>query len=260
MNQAHLLILKYSGSGWSFRRGWYLDWILLSITPPPPRRRIDWKLLGFSHQFHTHQQLFVTGSFHLLVFCIGFTETNDNSFTRQKQFVTWSFYLCHYHHQQSFYYQLKRKSSNAVQSMTASHIYNFLWTTAISLNRNDHREWNNLFFSTYVVIIQLRLRNGALILEYDRKGTKPDQVNSLNLLFEFPSFARGRPLWMIICKRPASLDDHLQEAGPSGWSFARSKPPPPPTMIVCICCCCCFCWNLQHDVCDIWIHCSLRFW
>ena len=27
------------------------------------------------------------------------------------------------------------------------------------------------------------------------------------------SFARGRPLWMIICKRPAPKDDYLQEAG-----------------------------------------------
>ena len=26
---------------------------------------------------------------------------------------------------------------------------------------------------------------------------------------------------MIICKRPVHPDDHLQKAGPSGWSFAR---------------------------------------
>ena len=26
---------------------------------------------------------------------------------------------------------------------------------------------------------------------------------------------------MIICKKPVPLDDHLQEAGPSRWSFAR---------------------------------------
>ena len=26
---------------------------------------------------------------------------------------------------------------------------------------------------------------------------------------------------MIICKRPVPMDDRLQEAGPSGWSFAR---------------------------------------
>ena len=31
-------------------------------------------------------------------------------------------------------------------------------------------------------------------------------------------------LRMIICKRPAPLDDHLQEAGPSGSSFARGRP------------------------------------
>ena len=31
------------------------------------------------------------------------------------------------------------------------------------------------------------------------------------------SFARGRILWMIICKRPDPPDDHLQEAGSSGW-------------------------------------------
>ena len=29
--------------------------------------------------------------------------------------------------------------------------------------------------------------------------------------------------WMIICKRPAPPNDHLQEAGPSGWSFATMK-------------------------------------
>ena len=33
------------------------------------------------------------------------------------------------------------------------------------------------------------------------------------------SFARGRSLGMNICKRPASPDDHLQEASPSRWSF-----------------------------------------
>ena len=26
-----------------------------------------------------------------------------------------------------------------------------------------------------------------------------------------------RGWWMVICKRPVPLDDHLQEAGPSGW-------------------------------------------
>merc|ERR1711952_295171 len=28
---------------------------------------------------------------------------------------------------------------------------------------------------------------------------------------------------MIICKRPVHRDDYLQEAGPSGWSFARGR-------------------------------------
>ena len=28
---------------------------------------------------------------------------------------------------------------------------------------------------------------------------------------------------MIICKSPAPPDDYLQEAGPSGWSFARGR-------------------------------------
>ena len=36
------------------------------------------------------------------------------------------------------------------------------------------------------------------------------------------SFAIGQSLWMIICKRPVPPDDHLQEAGPSGWSFATT--------------------------------------
>ena len=47
------------------------------------------------------------------------------------------------------------------------------------------------------------------------------------------SFAKGRPIWMIICKRPAHPeiickrpahpDDHLQKPGPSGWSFAQGR-------------------------------------
>ena len=37
------------------------------------------------------------------------------------------------------------------------------------------------------------------------------------------SFARGRILQMIICKRPVPPDDHLQIARPSGWSFARGR-------------------------------------
>ena len=28
---------------------------------------------------------------------------------------------------------------------------------------------------------------------------------------------------MIICKRPAHLDDHLQKAGPSGWSLVKQQ-------------------------------------
>ena len=54
-------------------------------------------------------------------------------------------------------------------------------------------------------------------------------------------FAEGRFLGMIICKSPAPPDDHLQEAGPSGSSFSRGGPlrmtickrPVPPRMIVC---------------------------
>ena len=37
-------------------------------------------------------------------------------------------------------------------------------------------------------------------------------------------FTRGRFLRMIVCKRPVAPDHHLQEAGPSGWSFARVMP------------------------------------
>ena len=37
------------------------------------------------------------------------------------------------------------------------------------------------------------------------------------------SFARGRPLQIISCQRPAPPDYHLQEAGGSGWSFATMK-------------------------------------
>ena len=46
------------------------------------------------------------------------------------------------------------------------------------------------------------------------------------------SFARGRSLQMIICKRPANSDDHLQEAILSGWSFARGWSI---QMIICSC-------------------------
>ena len=37
------------------------------------------------------------------------------------------------------------------------------------------------------------------------------------------SFARGLPLRMTICKRPVPPDDHLQEASPSGWPSARGR-------------------------------------
>ena len=38
------------------------------------------------------------------------------------------------------------------------------------------------------------------------------------------SFARSRPLLMIFCKRLVPLDDHMQETGPTGWSFAGGSP------------------------------------
>ena len=94
--------------------------------------------------------------------------------------------------------------------------------------------------------------NSSLICE---NYLRLDQVNSANLLFEFwfwfvlsirwrkaktatkavppddhlqeagPcgwSFVNGRPLRFIICcKRPVLLDDLLQENGSFGWSFAR---------------------------------------
>ena len=37
------------------------------------------------------------------------------------------------------------------------------------------------------------------------------------------SFAKGWPIRMIICKRQAHPDDHLLKAGPSGWSFAKGR-------------------------------------
>ena len=37
------------------------------------------------------------------------------------------------------------------------------------------------------------------------------------------SFARGQSLQMIICKWPNPPDDHLQVAGSSGWSFVRGR-------------------------------------
>ena len=38
------------------------------------------------------------------------------------------------------------------------------------------------------------------------------------------SFAKGQSIRMIICKRPAHLDGHLQKAGLLGWSFAKGRP------------------------------------
>ena len=37
------------------------------------------------------------------------------------------------------------------------------------------------------------------------------------------SFASGQILRMIICKWPVPPDDHLQVAGSAGWSFARGR-------------------------------------
>ena len=36
--------------------------------------------------------------------------------------------------------------------------------------------------------------------------------------------AQGRPIQIIICERPANLDDHLQKAGLSVWSIAKHRP------------------------------------
>ena len=38
------------------------------------------------------------------------------------------------------------------------------------------------------------------------------------------SFAKGRQIWMINCKRPAHPDDHLRKASQSRWSFAKGQP------------------------------------
>ena len=64
---------------------------------------------------------------------------------------------------------------------------------------------------------------------YTRKSQFPcnywnPQFLFLLLLPSRWSFARGRSLWIIICKRPALPDDHLQEASLSGSSFARGRP------------------------------------
>ena len=57
------------------------------------------------------------------------------------------------------------------------------------------------------------------------------------------SFARSWFFSMIICKRPAPRDDYLQEAGLTEWWFAKGRPL---WMIICKklvhpwrCCCCC---------------------
>ena len=39
------------------------------------------------------------------------------------------------------------------------------------------------------------------------------------------SFARYGSIQIIICKRPVYPDDHLQEAGPSRWSFEEEEKP-----------------------------------
>ena len=38
------------------------------------------------------------------------------------------------------------------------------------------------------------------------------------------SFAKGLPIWMIICIGRFHWDDHLQTAGQSDWSFAKGRP------------------------------------
>ena len=60
-------------------------------------------------------------------------------------------------------------------------------------------------------------------LQFPRNYWNP-QFLLLLLLPSGRSFARGRPLRMIICKRPVPPDDYLERASPSEWSFARGRP------------------------------------
>ena len=65
--------------------------------------------------------------------------------------------------------------------------------------------------------------NGRSLQMINCKRPDPpdDQLQEASL--SWWSFARGRFFLMIICKRPVYPDDHLQEASPSRWSFARGR-------------------------------------
>ena len=53
----------------------------------------------------------------------------------------------------------------------------------------------------------------------------PEKTNESSWILKSPiSPLTAAALQMIICKRPAPPDDHLQEAGPFGSSFARGRP------------------------------------
>ena len=88
-----------------------------------------------------------------------------------------------------------------------------IWRRKIDFFRGEQqreRKWGNIFGDQkYVIAVEKIDSRGKRYLEkVSRKG-------------KGGSFAKGRSIRMIICKRPAYLDDHLQEASPPKRSFAR---------------------------------------
>ena len=67
----------------------------------------------------------------------------------------------------------------------------------------------------------MTIRKRPVLLDHHLQEAAPPDDYSQEAGPSGSSFARGRPLRMTIRKRPVLLDHNLQEAGPSGWLFAR---------------------------------------
>ena len=79
-----------------------------------------------------------------------------------------------------------------------------------------------LFLATFQSLIW------AVTLKYSGTMKKNHWVFAHSFIFDFPHMYRCQEKWrriwlMIICKRPVPPDNHLQEAGPSGWPSARGR-------------------------------------
>ena len=108
-------------------------------------------------------------------------------------------------------------------------------TVPLLLTWLQHLKWSNHSIAGHGIRCWVTfIFVGIGIAFWAQSQLKLDQLNSANLLSEFWSLfcsdildggkqrlQQRRFLRMIICKRPAHPDDHLQMVNPSGWSFAR---------------------------------------